>query len=139
MNRLLTATIALTLPLVTMADEVPGITISKTDGSNISLPTNELRSIKFKEGSMIVNMKDDSQQLFSVGDIANITFGDIITAINTITNDQPDTPITITDLSGRIIYKGNASNTQHLTPNTQQTGTFIINANGKSRTVIIKK
>lgn len=122
-----------------MADEVPGITISKTDGSNISLPTNELRSIKFKEGSMIVNMKDDSQQLFSVDDIANITFGDIITAINTITNDQPDTPITITDLSGRIIYKGNASNIHCPAPNTQLTGTFIINANGKSRTVIIKK
>lgn len=117
------------------ADDVtPGITVNKTDGSAISFATAEMYSIKFAEGNMIVNMKDCSQQSVALDDITNIIFEDISTAIKALTNSGSDNGfVTITDLSGRIVYNGKAE-TRKALPN----GIYVVTVNGKSCKVIIK-
>lgn len=118
------------------ADETPGIIINKSDGSSITVATSSLRSIKFNDGKMVINMKDDSQQLVSLEDITNITFEDIVTAISSITEGSSDSSVTVSDLSGRILFKGNAKDKTDMS---NLRGIYIITANGKSHKVKIGK
>lgn len=124
--------------LSVFADDVtPGITISKTDASKASVAISQLRSIKFEEGSMIVNMKDNSKQTFNIDDIASISFDDISTAINALTNGNiANATICITDLSGNIIYKGIASHAP--AQEKLSAGIYVITVNGKSQKVMIR-
>lgn len=116
---------------------VPGITINKSDDSSIAIELSQLQSIRFSEGTMIVNLKDNSQQTFAIDDIKSLTFNDIETAIRTLTNgNAADCKISIADLSGRTIFSGKASN--YATQEKLPAGIYVITANGKSCKVMIK-
>lgn len=127
---------ALLCSLSCFADETPGIIINKSDGSSITVATSSLRSIKFNDGKMIVNMKDDSQQFVNLDDITNITFENIVTAINSITEGSSDSFVTVSDLSGRILYNGKANENMN---KDNLRGIYIITTNGKSHKVKIGK
>ena len=130
---------AMLCPLSMFADDVtPGITVNRTDGSSISVAINELQSIKFAEGNMIVKMNDNSQQTFIIDDITNITFNDITTAIKALTSSSltGESKVTITDLSGRTVYNGTAE--QSPAQGQLPAGIYIITANGKSCKLMIK-
>lgn len=113
-----------------------GIIVNKSDGSTVSIAIQQLQSIKFSDGNVIVRMKDNTQQSFNIDDITNMTFGDIATAIRVLSdNNIKSNKLIITDIIGHIIYNGtvaNATATCNL-PN----GIYIISVEGKSRKVII--
>lgn len=137
MKKELIIVIATLCSLSMSADDVtPGITVSKTDGSSASIPLTMLYSIKFCDDNMVINMKDNSQQVFTIDEIAIITFEDIATAINTLSSENTNNcNISISDLSGRTIYKGKAAEAiQTKLP----AGIYVITINGKSYKVMIK-
>lgn len=126
-------------PLSLLADDLtPGIVVRNADESTVTIAISELRNIKFNGADMIVNMKDNSQQSFSIDGIMSITFDNITTAIRHLTNGAPvDDAVCITDISGRAIYRGNAANVPAQT--SLPAGTYVITVNGKSHKVIITK
>lgn len=118
------------------AEEVPGIIVNKGDGSKITVVLSDLRSIKFSEGNMVINMKDEVGQTVSLDEIESITFEDVVTAINTLSVDAKDDHVVVTDLAGRIIYKGRAESARSVGG---LHGIYIITVNGKSHKVSIGK
>lgn len=126
-------------PLSLLADDLtPGIVVRNADESTATIAISELRSIKFNDADMIVNMKDNSQQNFSIDGIMSITFDNIVTAITHLTEGaSADGTVCITDISGRAIYRGNAANVPAQT--SLPAGTYVITASGKSYKVIITK
>ena len=127
---------AMSMALCAMADKYEqGMTITKTDGSSISVEIAAMRSIKFEDGTMVINKKDGGQQKVSVDEVETISFGSVATAITAITADNGNTAITITDLSGKVVFKGNAN---EYDAKDALHGVYIINANGKSYKTIIK-
>lgn len=137
MKKELITIIAALCSLSMSADDVtPGITVSKTDGSSASIPLTTLQSIKFSDGNMAINMKDKSQQTFTIDEIAIIKFEDIATAINTLScGNTSNSNISISDLSGHTVYKGKAADAiQTKLP----AGIYVITTNGKSYKVMIK-
>lgn len=137
MKKELITGIAALCSLSIFADDVtPGITVSKTDGSSTSIALSELQSIKFGEGSMVMNMRDNSQQCFAIGEIAIITFEDVATAINTLTRgNATNGNICIADISGRTVYNGIAADAEHVR---LPAGIYVITTNGKIHKVMIK-
>lgn len=137
MKKGLITAIATLCSLSLYADDVtPGITISRTDGSSTSIPLSELQSIKFNDGSMIVNKKDRKQQCFIIDEIAIITFEDITTAINVLTRGNlSNGSISITDMSGRTVYTGKVTDAGHTR---LPAGIYVLRANGKTCKVRIK-
>lgn len=136
MKKLIVITAAVMCSLCSFAEEKPGIVINRTDGSSTSIEISLLKSIKFSEGNMIVCMKDESQQTINLDDVTTITFADVITAIRVVTEGKTDEQVTITDISGRIIYKGNVAevgNAGHLS------GIYVITVGEKSHKVRIGK
>lgn len=134
MKQFFITTLGILCSLSISANEVSGIVVSKSDGSNVSIALSELRSIKFSEESMIVNGKDDSQQFISLTDITGVTFSDIATAVSTFTGGNATEGVVITDLAGRIVYAGTSD---HSLADCTPEGIYIITANGKSRKVRI--
>ena len=137
MKKELITIIAMLCSLSMSADDVtPGITVSKTDGSNASIPLTTLQSIKFSDGNMVINLKDKSQQTFSIDEIAIIKFEDIATAINTLScGNTYNSNISITDLSGHIVFNGKAAEAMQTK---LPAGIYVITTNGKSYKVMIK-
>lgn len=122
---------------ISAEDTTPGIIVNKSDGSTVSIAIQQLQSIKFADGNMIVRMKDDTQQSYNIDDITNMTFGDIATAIKVLTDDKVTTgKLLITDITGRIVYNGTAVNAT--TANNLPNGIYVITTNGKSYKVMIK-
>ena len=127
---------AMSMALCAMADKyVQGMTITKTDGSSISVEIEAVRSIKFEDGTMVINKKDGGQQKVSVDEVGSISFESMASAITTITTNNGNTAITITDISGKVIFKGKA---QEYDTKDAPHGIYIINANGRSYKTIIK-
>lgn len=85
-----------------------GIIVKKTDGSCVSIPLSQLRSIKFSETEMLVNKTDNTQLTIEVSDIVSMDFEDIVSAIKTIMGDNADENLSVVDPSGRVIYNGAA-------------------------------
>lgn len=136
MKKELITIIAMLCSLSMSADDVtPGITVSKTDGSSASIPLTTLQSIKFSDGNMVINLKDKSQQTFIIDEIAIITFEDVVTAINTLTCGNTAKIISITDLSGHIVFNGKAAEAMQTK---LPAGIYVITTNGKSYKVMIK-
>ncbi len=128
--------VAMLCAISTFADGTPGLIVHKTDGSSISISTSALRNIKFSDGAMVVNMKDNSQQTISVDDISDMTFGSISSAITFITEGKKEEQIVITDLAGRVIYRGNANECGQLGT---LDGIYVITINGVSHKVRINR
>lgn len=137
MNKRVTLLFSILCSIGAFADGVtPGIIISKTDSSKASIAIAELKSIKFSDGAMIVNMKDNSQQSFNTDEVTNITFGDIPTAISTLYNGSTSAGIvSISDISGRAVYNGKAIDAAQVK---LPAGIYVVTANGKSLKVMIK-
>lgn len=116
---------------------VPGIVISNTDSSKASIAIAEMKSIKFSDGVMIVNMKDDSQKSFIIDEIAIITFEDIATAINVLTSgNTSNSNVCITDVSGRTVFNGKAMDVSEQPK--LPAGIYVVTANGRSQKIMIK-
>lgn len=82
MKKTVTLLLSMLCTLGSFADETPGIVINKSDGTNLTLPTTSLRSIKFGDGEMLLSMKNGTQHVVSLNEITDIVFGDATTAIN---------------------------------------------------------
>lgn len=122
-------------PLSGMAEEVPSMLVSKSDGSSLSVEISAVRSIKFQDGNMIVRQNGAADVRLSVDDITMITFGNMETAIASIAGKDNRHEMVIADLSGREIYRGPAAgwSTQR-----ELHGSFVISVEGKSNKVTIK-
>jgi len=118
-----------------IADELPGMVIQTNDGKSTSVDITSIRSIKYKDGVMLINKKDNNLQSVNVDDVSSITFGSITTAIESINGDKADSPIIVSDLTGKVVYKGTSKDASSLN---LQKGTYIISSEGQKRKVFIK-
>jgi len=123
------------LPLTMMADEVSGMIVQKNDGTQLNVDVATLRSIKFSDGQMLVIKTDNSQMAVNIDDVSVITFGNISLAVAALSGDGQSQQMTITDLSGRVVYKG-LSHSADVPQNLH--GTYIITVNGTSRKIAIR-
>jgi len=123
------------LPLLASADEVPGLIITKTDNSQLSVALTSIRSIKFQEGTMLILQKDNSTQQISVDEITLLSFENVSTAIQSLMNDKTDGLVIITDLSGKVLFEGQ-SNSQDI-PNDIH-GNVILTIDGKSHKINLR-
>lgn len=121
------------MSLSAMADNVPGVVVTKTDGSTIQVPISATRSIKFADGNMIINKTDNTKQTVSLDDVELVTFSSISAAIKTIAGDSNKQMI-VTDLSGRVVYKGDS---QSNNIPTSLHGVYIITVDGQSHKISI--
>jgi len=87
-------------------EEVKGMVITKNDGSTVQITLANLRSIKFSEGNMVIHQRDAQQQTVSLCDVTSITFADITAAIAAVIGDDAEAEVTVTDLAGRVVYRG---------------------------------
>jgi len=123
------------LPLLASADEVPGLVITKTDNSQLSVALTSIRSIKFEEGTMLILQKDNSTQQISVDEITLLSFENVSTAIQSLMNDKTDGQVIITDLSGKVLYEGQSSSQD--IPNDIH-GNVILTIDGKSHKINLR-
>lgn len=134
-KKLLSIAIAMTLSGQCFADDVPTLKISKASGSdNIALA--ELLSIKYSESNMIVNMKDGTTQTIALDDIVIMEITDAPTAINSIfPNSNSNASYTLTDISGKVIAKGEVKNGIELP---KQKGIYVITVGEKTKKILVK-
>ena len=112
MNKFLSALLVALPALSALADQVPGMLVHRTDGTQVEVPIAQIRSIRFSDGQMVISQRDDTCQAILLDQISQISFGSITEAIESLTLHAADRDITITDLSGRVLYSGPAQSDQ---------------------------
>lgn len=135
--KLFSTTLAIMMAGSCLADDVPALKISKSDGES-AVVLSELLSIKFTETDMVVNMKDGTQHTFALDDIIIMELGQTSqTAISSIFTDSDINSVyTLTDINGKIVARGNSSFfTLH---SSLPKGIYIITAGDKSKKILIK-
>ena len=123
------------LPLALSADDtVSGLVITKTNGERVEVAIAHLRSIKFGSDTMVLYRQSADPISVPLAEVQSLTFDDIITAVRTVLDPEAEGTLTITDLAGRIVYRGNAHGD---IPRTLR-GTFILTQGGRSQKVVIR-
>ena len=123
------------LPLALSADDaVSGLVITKTNGERVEVAIANLRSIKFGSDTMVLYRQSADPISVPLAQVQSLTFDDIITAVRTVLGPEAEGTLTITDLAGRIVYRGNAHSD---IPRTLR-GTFILTQGGRSQKVVIR-
>lgn len=115
-----------------LADDISALKIRKNDGEN-TLALSELRSIKYTDSDMVLNMKDGSQQVFALDDIVVMELGQISMAIKNICFDKNDAYV-ITDLQGKVVSKGNCAELS--LPILK--GIYTLSVGNKSKIIVVK-
>lgn len=134
MNKLSVSLIFALSPLFSYADEVPGLLLQKSDGSQVEVEIAKIRSIRFADGNMIISHTDATLQSFPLVDIAQICFGNVTEAIQLVTLHTQNSEVTITSLSGELIYAGPAHSSD--LPVLPQ-GTYVFTVDGVAQKVAI--
>ncbi len=116
-----------------LADDVPALKISKSDGES-TVVLSELMSIRFTETDMVVNMKDLTKLVFPLDDIIVMELGQAPTAISTVFPGNTAATYVITDLQGNVLSKGNGE--KFAMP--AQKGIYVITVGDKSKKVLVK-
>lgn len=123
------------LPLVLSADDtVSGLVVTKTNGERVEVAIAHLRSIKFGSDTMVLYRQSAQPISVPLSEVQSLTFGDIITAIRTVFGLETEGTLTITDLAGRVVYRGSATSDL---PRSLR-GTYILSQGGRSQKVVIK-
>lgn len=123
------------LPLALSADDaVSGLVITKTNGERVEVAIANLRSIKFGSDTMVLYQVSDQPISVPLAEVQSLTFDNIVTAVRTVLGPEAEGTLTITDLAGRIVYRGNAHSD---IPRTLR-GTFILTQGGRSQKVVIR-
>lgn len=119
-----------------LADDVPALKISKSDGES-SVVLSELLSIKFTESEMVVNMKDGTKQVFSLDDVMVMELGQTSPSdISSIFADSDINAIcTITDINGKVVAKGKLADGNVLP---SRKGLYILTVGDKSKKIFVK-
>ena len=123
------------LPLALSADDaVSGLVITKTNGERVEVAIANLRSIKFGSDTMVLYRQSADPISVPLAEVQSLTFDNIVTAVRTVLGPEAEGTLTITDLAGRIVYRGNAHSD---IPRTLR-GTFILTQGGRSQKVVIR-
>lgn len=130
-KKLLSTALAVMVAGSCLADDVPALKISKSDGES-AVVLSELLSIKFTESDMVVNMKDGTQQTIALDDIIVMELGQAPTAISSLFSGAE--AYVITDLQGKVVSKGNGD--KFIMPT--QKGIYVITVGDKSKKVLVK-
>lgn len=121
-----------------LADDVPALKISKSDGES-AVVLSELLNIKFTESDMVVNMKDGTQQTFALDDIIVMEVGQAPTAISSIfSGNDNDVVYTVTDINGKLIATGNLNSSPFTLHSSLPKGIYVITVGDKSKKVLVK-
>lgn len=135
MKKLLSTSMAIAVALSCLADDVPALKISKSDGeSAVALP--ELQSIKYTETDMVVNMKDGTQQVFALDDIIVIDVVQDPTAIRSLFAESDINAVcALTDINGKVVAKGKLADSNLLPA---KKGIYILTVGDKSKKILVK-
>lgn len=109
--------------------------ITKTDNSSISVALNAIRSVKFADGMMLIVQKDNTQQQISTDDISVISFANVTSAIECITGGNGNHTIVLTDLTGKVLYKGTSAD-EEIPADIH--GNCILTIDGKSQKINLR-
>lgn len=124
------------LPAMLHAENISGIVITHTDGSHQEFTLAAIRSIRFSGNLLVVNAKDGNQYQHDVNQIVQIAFADVTSFLRALAAEGSTEPLTITDLSGHVCYKG-CPKSEALPEDLH--GTFIFTTTAGSRKVKIGK
>lgn len=96
----------LSFSLLTLwADDVqPALVVSCLDGTETSVALADIRTIRFVDGKMCFLLQGEEQSI-AVDAIASVTFGSISTAIETLLGESLPKQLTVTDLSGKVLFR----------------------------------
>ena len=134
-KKLLSTALAIMVTGSCLADDVPALKISKSDGES-AVALSELLSIKFTESDMVVNMKDGTKQTIALDDIIVMELGQTPTAISSIFADSNINAVyTLTDISGKVVAKGKLADGNMLPA---QKGLYILTVGNQSKTILVK-
>ncbi|MBQ0058032.1 MAG: hypothetical protein KBT20_10295 [Bacteroidales bacterium] len=86
-------------------DTVASMVVTKTDGSECALALSNVRSIKFDEGKMKINLAEGCETI-AVDEISIITFGDMPSAIAAIAGKDGSQMLTVLDMAGNVVFNG---------------------------------
>ncbi len=133
MKKLLSTALSIMVAGSCLADDVPALKISKSDGES-AVVLSELLNIKFTETDMVVNMKDGTNQTFALDDIVVMEIGQAPTAISTVFPGNTAAAYVITDLQGKVMSKGDGE----MLVMPAQKGIYVITVGDKSKKVLVK-
>ncbi len=111
------------------------LNITFNDGQKTqSIQLDKLESMKFDGNNLLLNEKAGSTKTFALSSLESITFGDEVTAIETI-NEKGNTVtqgFTIADISGRIISNNPAWKGGKVDTSSLPSGIYIIKTSTKT-------
>lgn len=121
-----------------VADDKPGMVIKTTTGEN-SVAIDNISSIRYGEGTMIVNLKSGGQETFRLPDVEKMTFTSLPTAIKRLTTELAGAQqFVVTDTAGKVVLRGTTDANGNVSEMPQMKGIYIITVAGKSNKVILR-
>lgn len=109
------------------------LVITGTDGEQQSLNLEALRKITFESGKLVATYYDGSATAYILSSISRLFFTDITLVEETLFDQY--TPITVYDLSGKIIIDGQ-SESQDAVINSLPGGIYLLRAGGKTIKIV---
>lgn len=138
MKKLIMCLCTLAVCVNAVADDKPGMVIKTTTGES-SVTIDNISSIRYGEGTMIVNLKSGGQETFNLADVEKMTFTSLPTAIKRVMAELTGAQqFVVTDTAGKVILRGTTDANGNVTDVPQLKGIYIITVAGKSNKVILR-
>ena len=107
--------------------------IRDKDGNEQSLNLDNLRKLTFEQGNLVATLNDGSATSYILSSISKMLFSDN-TAVEGIATDG-SLPVSVYDLSGRIVVKDNAASTESIIEDLPK-GIYLLRTGGKTIKII---
>lgn len=121
-----------------MADDKPGMVVKTTTGEN-SISIDNISSIRYGEGTMIITLKSGGQETFNLAEVEKMTFTSLPTAIKRIAAELTGVQqFVVADTTGKVILRGTTDANGNVTDMPQLKGIYIITVAGRSNKVILR-
>lgn len=138
MKKLIMCLCTLAVCVNAVADDKPGMVIKTTMGES-SVTIDNISSIRYGEGTMIVNLKSGGQETFNLADVEKMTFTSLPTAIKRVMAELTGAQqFVVTDTAGKVILRGTTDADGNVGEMPQLKGIYIITVAGKSNKVILR-
>ncbi len=109
------------------------LNVTFNDGQKAqSFQLEKLESMKFDGENLLLNEKAGSTKTFALSSLLSITFGDEVTAIETIDEKGSTKGLVIADISGRVIVNNPAWKGGKVDTSSLPSGIYIIKTSTKT-------
>ena len=111
------------------------MTVNARNQQAQQLAVDEIVSIRYSDGNMIVTLKEGNTVTWPLTDVEIVTFSSMTAAINTLSEGQGTVPYAIYSLDGRLLERGATDDADKVANRISEPGNYVINVNGVFRKI----